>query len=214
LVYDKRDNPLSPSRGYRLEGSMLWASQYLGGTHHFLKFNASGQLFIPLPWDITIALATRYDHGLPLGGDVQLPKVERYFAGGDTTIRGFEESMAWAEVIETPLAPVGDASLYVVRPQGGNIRLLTNLELQFPIWPESILFGLPLMGAIFTDNGMVTNSFYGFEASDFRHGAGLALRIVTPVGASSFEFAWALDPDPWETNPAAPRFHFNFGFVF
>jgi outer membrane protein insertion porin family len=212
LIYDTRDNPLSPSRGYRVEGSMLWASQYLGGTHHFIKFNLSGQLFVPLPKGITIAFGGRYDHGLPLGGDVQLPKVERYFAGGDTTIRGFEESMAWAELTLAPMSPLAGASYYFLRPQGGNIRLLTNLEIQFPIWRESILFGLPLMGAVFMDNGMVTNSLFGFEASDFRHGAGLALRIVTPVGFSSFEYAWALDPEPWD--PRLGRFHFNFGFVF
>jgi len=212
LVYDRRDNPLSPGRGFRLEGSMLWATRYLGGTHEFLKFNLSGQLFIPLPRDITIAMGVRYDHGLPLGGGVQLPKVERYYAGGDTTIRGLEEDMAWSEVTTTPLAPFGDAVLYRVRPQGGNIRILTNVEVQFPIWKESILFGLPLMGAVFTDNGTVTNSFYGFEMSDFRHGLGLALRIATPVGFSSFEYAWALDPEPWD--PKLGRFHFNFGFVF
>jgi outer membrane protein insertion porin family len=212
LIYDTRDNPLSPTKGYRVEGSMLWASQYLGGTQHFIKFNLSGQLFVPLPKGITVAFGGRYDHGLPLGGDVQLPKVERYFAGGDTTIRGLEEDMAWAELTLAPLAPLAGASYYFVRPQGGNIRLLTNLEIQFPIWRESILFGLPLMGAVFMDNGMVTNSFFGFEASDFRHGAGLALRIVTPVGFSSFEYAWALDPELWD--PRFGRFHFNFGFVF
>jgi len=212
LVYDRRDNPLSPTRGYRVDGSVLWASPYFGGTHDFLKFNLSGQAFLPLPKDITIAFGVRYDHGLPLASEVQLPKVERYFAGGDTTIRGFEEDLAWAEVTKTTLTPYGDATIYYARPQGGNIRLLTNLELQFPIWKDSILFGLPLMGAVFMDNGVVTNSFYGFHADDFRHGVGLALRIVTPVGFSSFEYAWALDPEPWD--PSYGRFHFNFGFVF
>ena len=147
-----------------------------------------------------------------MGGDVQLPKVERYFAGGDTSNRGLEEDMAWAELTLAPVAPLSGASYYFVRPQGGNIRLLTNAEIQFPIWRESILFGLPLMGAIFIDNGMLANSFFGFDVADFRHGAGLALRIVTPVGFSSFEYAWALDPEPWD--PTLGRFHFNFGFVF
>jgi len=214
LVYDRRDNPLSPSQGFRVEGSMLWATRYLGGTRDFLKFNLSGQAFLPLPKDITIAFGARYDHGRPLGGDVQLPKVERYFAGGDTTIRGLEEGMAWAEVIEAPLTPLGAGTLYRVRPQGGNIRILTNLELQVPIWKESILFGLPLMAAVFMDNGVVTNSLSGFEMSDFRHSVGVALRIVTPVGFSSFEYAFCLDPDPWDPRDPIGRFHFNFGFVF
>jgi outer membrane protein insertion porin family len=212
LVYERRDNPLNPTRGFRIGASVAAATRYLGGLDDFLKLNVSGQAFIPLPKDMTIALSARYDHGFPLGGDVVLPKVERFYAGGDTTIRGFEEDWALAERIELPAAPLGGATLYKLRPQGGNIRLLSNLEFQFPIWRESIVFGLPLMGAVFMDNGVVTNSFTGFNVRDFRHGAGLALRIVTPVGSSSFEYAWPLDPDLGD--PQTGRFHFNFGFVF
>jgi outer membrane protein assembly factor BamA len=102
--------------------------------------------------------------------------------------------------------------LYQIRPQGGNIRLLSNVEFQFPIWKESLLFGLPLMGAVFFDNGVVTNSFKQFKWQEFRHGAGLALRIITPVGFSSFEYAFALDPTLGDSKSG--RFHFNFGFVF
>ncbi len=212
LIYDRRDNPLNPTRGFRVGASMLWASRYLGGRDDFIKLNVNGQAFIPLPKEILIALSLRYDHGFPLRGEVLLPKVERYYAGGDTTIRGIEEDRAWTERVAIGTAPLGGAQSYRIRPQGGNIRILTNLEVQFPIWKESLLFGLPILGAVFFDNGAVTNSFQGFRASDLRQSLGLALRINTPVGFSSFEYAWALDPDVGD-DPRG-RFHFNFGFVF
>jgi outer membrane protein insertion porin family len=212
LIYDRRDNPLNPSRGFRVGASMLWASRYLGGHDDFIKLNLSGQAFVPLPKEILIAASVRYDHGFPLRGDVLLPKVERYYAGGDSTIRGIEEDRAWTERVALPTAPLGGIQSYRIRPQGGNIRVLTNLELQFPIWKESLLFGLPLLGAVFFDNGAVTNSFQGFKISDLRQSLGIALRINTPVGFSSFEYAWALDPDVGD-DPLG-RFHFNFGFVF
>ena len=41
-----------------------------------------------------------YDQGLPFGGPV-LPRVERFFAGGDTTIRGFELDRARSEVLRS-----------------------------------------------------------------------------------------------------------------
>jgi outer membrane protein insertion porin family len=211
LIYDRRDNPLSPTRGFRVAGSLLWASRYLGGWDDFLKLNLNGQGYLPLPKDMTIALSIRYDHAIPFG-KVVLPKVERFYAGGDTTIRGFEEDSAWTELIPLSYAPLAQNSLYRIRPQGGNIRLLTNLEFQFPIWKESILFGMPLMGAVFLDNGVVTNSFEGLSIRDFRQGAGLALRIITLVGSASFEYAWALDPRVGDSTTG--RFHFNFGFVF
>jgi outer membrane protein insertion porin family len=212
LIYDRRDNPLNPTRGFRVGASMLWASRYLGGRDDFIKLNLNGQAFVPLPKEILIALSVRYDHGFPLRGEVLLPKVERYYAGGDTTIRGIEEDRAWTERVAIPTAPLGGAQSYRIRPQGGNIRFLTNVELQFPIWKESLLFGLPLLGAVFFDNGAVTNSFEGFRASDLRQSLGLALRINTPVGFSSFEYAWSLDPEVGD-DPRG-RFHFNFGFVF
>jgi outer membrane protein insertion porin family len=212
LVYYRRDDPLNPTRGFRVGASLFCATRYLGGTDDFLKFNVNGQAFIPLPKEMTIAFSARYDHALPLGGAVVLPKVERFYAGGDTTIRGFEEDRAWTERVEAPAAPLSGATVIRLRPQGGNIRLLTNLEFQFPIWRESIIFGLPLMGAVFMDNGLVTNSFKAFTWTDFRHSVGVALRIITPVGFSSFEYAWPLDPEIGD--PQTGRFHFNFGFVF
>ena len=42
----------------------------------------------------------RFDQGFPLGGASLLPKVERYFAGGDTTIRGFQLDRARVEVVQ------------------------------------------------------------------------------------------------------------------
>jgi outer membrane protein insertion porin family len=213
LVYDRRDNKLNPSRGFRLGSSIMWATKHLLGSDDFLKLNANGQALIPLVWGTMISLSLRYDHGIPFGGAVTLPKVERFFAGGDTTIRGFEDGRAWTERIEIPMVPYGTTSLYRMRPQGGNIRFLSNVEFQFPILKRIPLLNWPIMGAIFFDNGFVTNSWQGFDISKFRDSVGLAfLRLVSPVGLVSFEYAFPLDPDIGDQKDG--RLHFNFGFIF
>ena len=212
IVWDRRDNPLNPTSGWRLAASAQWASPYLGGSDHFIKLNVSGQGYIPLPLGTMIAVSVRYDHAFPLGDTVLLPKPERFYAGGDTTIRGFEEDMAFAERTTVALAPLSGVTLLRERPQGGQIRLLTNVEFMFPIWQKSILFGLPLMGAVFTDHGFVTNSYQGFDIDQLRHSVGPALRIVTPVGFTSIAFAF---PVPFKSgSPDGWRLHFNFGFIF
>ncbi|MCC6749494.1 MAG: BamA/TamA family outer membrane protein [Deltaproteobacteria bacterium] len=211
LVYDHRDSPLAPTRGFYLGANLLFASRALGGSDDFLKVRANGQLYVPLPLRFTLAVGVRYDHGIPFGGAVLLPKVERFFAGGDSTIRGFEEDRAFAERVELPASPYGGVSLYRVLPQGGNIRILGNLELQFPIWKDSPIFGLDLLGAAFLDSGVVFNSYEVLKVRDFRHGAGVALRLVLPVGFASFEYAFPLDPTVGD--PRDGRFHFNFGFI-
>jgi outer membrane protein insertion porin family len=216
LVFDRRDSQISPTRGFKIGTSFFGASRYLGGNADFLKLNVNAQYYQPLPKGMTIALNVRYDHGFPLSGAETLPKVERFYAGGDTTIRGLEEDHAWTEQVFSPVSPLADATLLLQRPRGGNIRLLGNIEFMFPIWDNSIVFGFPIKGAIFMDNGVVTNAWSAVEASDFRHSAGLALRLITPVGFTSFEYAIPLDFQPGDprTLGIPGRFHFNFGFIF
>lgn len=212
LLYDRRDNPLSPSRGHFSSVTVSWASRALGGTDNFLKLRLNAHGFVPLPAGLTLAAGARYDHGFPLGSAKVLPRVERFFAGGDTTIRGYEEDLAFAESIGGPLYPLPGVELVTLTPQGGNVRLLTNVELQAPIWRQSPLLGLPLMGALFLDSGVIRNAFEAWHWGAVRQGAGGALRIVTLVGFLSLEYAFALRPRLGDSRDG--RFHFNFGYVF
>ncbi|MBK8482262.1 MAG: BamA/TamA family outer membrane protein [Proteobacteria bacterium] len=212
LLYDRRDNPLAPTRGHFSALTLSWASRALAGTDNFLKLRLHAHGFLPLFAGLTLAAGARYDHGLPLGNAKVLPRVERFFAGGDTTIRGYEEDLAFAESIGGPLYPLPGVELVTLTPQGGNVRLLTNVELQFPIWRESPLLGLPLMGALFLDSGVIRNAFEHWRWSATRQGAGGAVRIVTLVGFLSLEYAFALRPRLGDSRDG--RFHFNFGYVF
>ena len=216
LVIDKRvdDNgrpsPLTPDGGWRLEGHATFADRFLLGQDRFIKLGGSGQLFWRVSDRLVVTNALRYDHGIPFGGKVLLPEVERFFAGGDTTVRGFEEDRLATEIIETPLAPLGEVTSLRVLPAGGNVRAIWNLDLQLRVWR---LAGIPVASALFLDTGIVTNSLDGFEIRDLRHALGIALfRLVSPFGSLSMEWALPLDPKPGD-NPRG-RFHFNFGLLF
>jgi outer membrane translocation and assembly module TamA len=133
-----------------------------------------------------------------------LPKVERFFAGGDTTIRGFELDRARTEVIRSSLSPGVNAVQY--RPVGGSLRILHNIDLQFPILR-------PWYGAVFLDTGVVADSFDGLGAARFRHGVGISpLLVKLPIGDISLSWAWPLDPQPGDT--PIGRLHFNVGLMF
>jgi len=212
FVWDKRDNPLIPTKGYRLSSSVRIASRYLGGDDDFIHINLAGQLFIKLPLGFTIAQGIRYDHGIPLFDTHILPKVERFFAGGDTTVRGYEEDSLFTQIVKTPMLSNSGLSFFTISPVGGNIRFISNSEIQFPIWKKSPLLGMPIKGAFFFDAGYIINSYSGFESSLFHMGYGSAIRLVTPVGVISFEYAFPLN-QVWGTDLTG-RFHFNFGFIF
>jgi outer membrane protein insertion porin family len=209
---DRSDNPLAPTRGYRLSGQLAWAGPYFepfGESPSFLKLNVIGTAYVPLGRGVLVYGGLRYDQGWPLAGASLLPKVERFFAGGDTSVRGFEDDRLKTEVVRVPVPPLPGAPGFQIIPLGGNIRILSKLELIFPILRSKI----PLQAALFFDTGLVTNSFDGLSLSDFRHSVGIApVRLNTPVGFLSLEYAWPLDPQ-FGDDPSG-RFHFNFGFGF
>jgi outer membrane protein insertion porin family len=203
-----------PRRGYR--GTLVtafadphfWVS---GDSPKYFKVNATAQGYVPLGGQLVIATGVRYDHGFPLGGAVLLPKTERFFAGGDTTVRGVDADMLRTQNTCIDLPGAGEPCLLRTRrAAGGNIRIVHNLELEFP-WLASK--SVPIGAALFLDTGLVADSFAGFSLRSFRHSVGFApVRVKLPIGFLSFEYAFPLDPEPGD-DPTG-RFHFNFGFVF
>jgi hypothetical protein len=100
----------------------------------------------------------------PRSADVveDVPASERFYAGGDTTVRGFALDRLGTD--ET-LDPQGF-------PQGGNGLLLVNAEVRAPYWKSVGLVG-------FVDAGNVFKHAGDIELGD-AGGAGFGARIVLP----------------------------------
>jgi outer membrane protein insertion porin family len=206
VEWHRLDHLLIPARGFKVAAGVEAAMPALSfgiAQDTFVKLFAHGLSVVPLLSWLTLRYTIRYDQGLPLGGAALLPKVERYFAGGDTSIRGYQLDYALTETIRVP--GVDGLSYVQYRPVGGNLRILQNIDLQFPISP-------PLYGAFFLDSGLVGYSLDDISAADFRHGVGFSpLVIKLPVGDLSLSFAIPLNrrpgDDTWRT-------HFNVGLMF
>jgi hypothetical protein len=69
------------------------------GDDTFLKISVRSLSVIPIGTIPLPAPRISFRAGLPAGGRSLLPKVERYFAGGDTTIRGFQLDRARVEQV-------------------------------------------------------------------------------------------------------------------
>ena len=166
LARDSRDNVIDPHRGGFLSAEGTLASRLMGSQVGFLKTYLQGYWFRQLPGRRPIVFATRGAIGLADGfaktvskidadgnpindpacqatpGDTcvieDLPASERFFAGGDTTIRGFA-----LDTVGTPVTI--SASGF---PRGGNAVVIMNAELRVPVWRE---FG----AAFFADGGNV-----------------------------------------------------------
>ncbi len=201
------DNRLMPRQGFKLTGFAEVATPALSfglGEDTFLKFQVQSLSVVPLSRRWSLHHTVRYAQGVPLDGSTLLPKVERFAAGGDVTLRGFQFERARTEVREYPLA--NGVTLVQFFPLGGNLRILSNLDLQMQI-------SGPVYAGVFLDSGIVEDSLDAVRPRRFRHGAGISPLVVKlPVGDVSVAWGWPLDPGPGDGRLG--RFHFNVGLMF
>jgi outer membrane protein insertion porin family len=196
IARDTRDNVLEASRGGFLSAEGTLAARSLGGQVGFLKTYLQGMWFHQLTSRRPIVFATRAAVGLadgfprevqavdasgePIPGETvvieDLPESERFFAGGDTTIRGFA-----LDSVGTP-ATISENGF----PKGGNAVLLLNGELRLPIWRE-------LGAAVFADGGNVFDRVTSFDLGELRGSLGFGLRYHSPVGPIRIDLGFKLD---------------------
>jgi outer membrane protein insertion porin family len=86
---DTRNNYFRPTRGFRLQGSYEYAGGVLGGDNYFMKPRLDGTLYLPgFMRKHYIGLNASYGRVSPFGGRV-VPVYERYFLGGERSMRVF-----------------------------------------------------------------------------------------------------------------------------
>ncbi len=211
---DTRDDVAEPSRGDFFSGEVSLASRALGGEVGFLKTYLQGYWFKRLPGPRAVILATRAsigladgfprespptdDDGNPIEGDPviieDLPASERFFAGGDTTIRGFA-----LDTVGTPktISPSGF-------PRGGNGVLIMNVELRIPVFGD---FG----AAVFSDGGNVWERVTDFDITQLRGSVGFGVRYRSPIGPVRVDLGFKLDRRIEESRHVL---HFSIGQAF
>jgi len=188
-VHDTRDTPFDPRVGhyYALEAQAF--GNAIGSEAQYAKLYAQAFTFRRLGRRAVWAQAVRAGVGPTFGtsksdpastGDPVsgLPQSERFYAGGDTTMRG------WGRDLLGPLDDQGD-------PIGGEALFILNEELRFRIWRQ-------LQGAVFVDVGNVYRLVSDFSLGDLRESAGAGLRFMTPIGPFRMEYSIILDRLPDE----------------
>jgi outer membrane protein assembly factor BamA len=212
-TYDDRDDPFYPSRGRRLTFSIEHADSALGGDITFTRLNAGMRYFYSLNPDTVLGL--RYATGFiyPGSGETNVPISERFFNGGENSVRSFKES---------ELGPKDLSG----NPVGGLAFNTINVELR------RRLFG-DLSGTLFYDLGNVAPNRSITEGgrrppenrsdavsdtlddffSDFRSGIGFGLHYKLPIGPVRCDLAWNPDADK-DRDEDNWVFHFSVGMAF
>jgi outer membrane protein assembly complex protein YaeT len=202
LTRETRDEVLDASKGTFLSQAFAYSPSWLGSDRPYLKYYGQYFHYFPLrperPKPFTnqilrprLVFATGVRIGLAhgLGGDV--PTSERFYAGGSTTLRGFEQNA---------VGPVGVNNV----PAGGNASLILNTELRMPLVRI-------IDGVVFLDVGNVYPAIKDFSFTDLRESGGVGIRLRTRWVLLRTDYGWVLDPRPGEKRS---RFYFSIGQAF
>jgi len=182
-------SPLAPEAGFRFDAQLSLAHTRLFGQDDFVKVSAGGTRYLPLGDSLVLRADLRFDEGFPLNGAVLLPEVERFFAGGDASVRGYNDDRLATEIVQVAVPPIGNVRQIRILPAGGNIRVMSSLDAQIRIWRL-------LATGVFVDAGMIANEWRAVTTDDIRPSIGMALlRIVTPFGVGAAEYAIPLRPE-------------------
>ncbi|MCO4768733.1 MAG: outer membrane protein assembly factor BamA [Deltaproteobacteria bacterium] len=224
LIWDKRDNRITPTKGFYLTGSAELAGGFgtraneetgeaakvvnlLGGDFRFLRLQANWRFFYPLGtpllvfrWNLSVGYVKSLDGTL-------VPFTERYRSGGINSIRGFQPLSLGPQVRYLVNSDPVHSSRSI--PIGGTASLVNNLEIEFPIIPPA-----QVRGVVFFDSGNAFGGLYGtepFNPANIRLSAGFGVRWRSPMGPLRFEWGFPINRKPGEQGQV---FEFTIGSFF
>ena len=197
FVRNTRDDAFEPTRGSLVTFDGTLATRAMGSEVGFVKALFQGFTFkqVPLLRGAVIGGGARLGlgfgfpqlvldpdgTGLYTNLEQEIPASERFFAGGDSSVRGFAlDRLGSAKTLD-----------YYGVSKGGNGLLIFNTELRVPLFSVK---GYAVGGATFVDVGNVFARVSDMSLGDLRSGAGFGLRMQLPVGPLRMDFAWKLNP--------------------
>nr|WP_067293939.1 autotransporter assembly complex family protein [Marinobacterium profundum] len=162
------DNPLNPTRGYRLSLELDAASQVLLSEADFVQAQAKGKHVLTL--NNRTRLLTRAEIGVTAMDNFDLmPSSHRFFAGGDNSVRGYDYK---------ELGPVGTNGDVV----GGRYLLVGSAEVDY-------LVAESWRVAAFYDVGNSLDSL----SEPLQNGVGVGVRWQSPIGPVRVDLAKPLE---------------------
>jgi outer membrane protein insertion porin family len=190
LLTDHRDDPIDPHKGYFISVDTGLAEHILGSQRNFARILARYSSYYRLGKRFVLARSTQFGEILAFDYDGtaynSIPLPERFYAGGDTSNRGF------------PPLQSGPRDLDTGFPVGGTASFFNQTELRFPLIGENI--GAVLfhdMGNTFQTLKDISFRVHQQNIQDFNymvHAVGIGIRYRTPIGPFRVDLAYSINP--------------------
>jgi outer membrane protein assembly factor BamA len=207
VSWDRRDNPLTPTRGSLVASDVELAMRAIGSQVGYSKVFLQGSAFHALDTTKKTVVAGRAEVGLArgfpravarldAGGNpvlddrgnpvvdlVQdLPASQRFFAGGSTTVRGFQlDRLGVSEILTADGLSLG-----------GNGVVVLNGEIRRAV---AKLSGRTVAVVGFVDAGNVFATASTLDITRLRGAAGFGMRYDSPLGPIRLDFGFKMRPE-------------------
>ncbi len=211
-LWDRRDNPIAPTRGRQLNADVEFAVRNIGSEVGYVKTFMQAAQYHALGAERRHVVAGRAQFGFArgferlvqqldedgqpvIGPDGQpvfdtvadLPASQRFYAGGSTTVRGFQLDRLGVPEILT------DEGLST----GGNGLVVLNAELRTRLWRDNSS-KVPFVDDIgvvgFLDAGNVFKNASDVALRDLRSAAGFGVRLGSALGPIRLDFGYKIRP--------------------
>jgi outer membrane protein insertion porin family len=194
LIRDSRDDALDTHTGNYMSANGQLAAEAIGSEIGLIKSFFTAQMFRTVPRTNRVVFAGSARLGLATGfaGLGDLPAAERFFAGGDTTVRGFALDQLGVRHIPPEPGDTVDANGAAI---GGNGLVIFNAELRVPVTG-----GLGVVG--FIDTGNVFAHPTTIEFAEMRSAVGGGIRYKSPIGPLRVDYGVKVNPLPGESRSA------------
>lgn len=192
--FDSRDNPYDPTRGGRFSVSVAYSGGPLGGNVHAVKpilgftkffrlsrrtsFSVNGDFGYLIPLDKDCS--NTYDEQITNKNNLCVPKSQRFFVGGEYSVRGFKYAT---------LGPKEGSIVGQSVEAGGYKQIVGNAE-------YLIKLNDPLRLVFFGDTGWAYGHSDNIDLGKLRYSAGAELRIFLPVFQFPIRFIYAFNLRP------------------
>ena len=212
-TWDTRNDLFFPSSGTRSFISAEVADRFIGSSVTLTRFTAGSRYFRPLTKALTLGIRGSTGFIIPGRGQLTIPLPERFYNGGENTVRSFQESK---------LGPQDLAG----NPVGGMAFNVVNIELRRRFAENFVLTLFTDLGNVspnrsrteegkpaFTDRSQLIDTTFKEYFRDFRAAVGIGLQYLLPVGPVRLDFA--INPDPHQDrNEDRYAVHFSMGMAF
>jgi outer membrane protein insertion porin family len=212
-IWDSRDDIFYPAAGLRLASGFDISLPALGSEIEFGRITLGCRYFIALPREYILGLRATTGLIIPLGNQSFIPISERFFNGGDNTVRSYKHS---------ELGPKDENN----EPTGGLGYNVVSIELRKRFYKNFATTLYVDAGNVSPNKSLLENAFMPYASgsdllddtlndffSEFKYGIGIGFQYLLPVGPIRIDIAYNPDPEEiWNEDNWA--FHFSLGMAF